>query len=80
MRQMGQPQGAEGSSMLQQHPHLVQIQQQMQHQVQQMAAMGKPMPIGTNLLSKEGPIGTVIENNNVKVNYHNVSIRRTGDD
>lgn len=69
MRQMGQPQGADVPNMGQPHPHLAQIQQQMLHQVQQAAAMGKPMPIGTQLLSKDGAIGIVVENNNVKVNY-----------
>lgn len=47
--------------------HLQQIQQQMQQQVQQAAAMGKPMAVGTQLLSKEGAVGVVTANNNVSV-------------
>ncbi|XP_062699817.1 histone acetyltransferase KAT6A-like [Aedes albopictus] len=46
---------------------LQQIQQQMQQQVQQAAAMGKPMAVGTRLLSKEGAVGVVTPNNTVSV-------------
>lgn len=50
-------------------PHLQQVQQQMQQQVQQAAAMGKSMPIGTQLLSKDGAIGIVTANNGVAVSF-----------
>lgn len=36
-------------------------------QVQQAAAMGKPMAVGTRLLSKEGAVGVVTPNNTVSV-------------
>lgn len=36
-------------------------------QVQQAAAIGQPMPIGTQLLSKDGHMGTVTANNNITV-------------
>lgn len=71
------PQQLQHHPNLQQHPHLQQIQQQMLQQVQQAAAAGKPMPIGTQLLSKDGAVGVVIENNNVKVTYQPL-LNRTG--
>lgn len=46
-----------------------QIQQQMLHQVQQAAAMGKPMAPGTQVLSKEGAIGIVTANNSVQISF-----------
>uniref|UniRef100_A0A1B0CW28 PHD-type domain-containing protein n=1 Tax=Lutzomyia longipalpis TaxID=7200 RepID=A0A1B0CW28_LUTLO len=48
--------------------NLQQIQQQMLHRVQQAAAMGKPMQVGTQLMSN-GAIGIVTANNNVQVSF-----------
>lgn len=45
-----------------------QIQQQMLHQVQQAAAMGKPMAPGTHL-QMDGAIGIVTANNGVQISF-----------
>lgn len=71
MNQMSQAKSVNPSTSLtpQQHMHLIQIQQQMQNQVQQAANSGRPMAIGTQLMSKDGSIiGVVMENNTVKIN------------
>lgn len=44
-----------------------QIHQQMLHQVQQAAALGKPMPPGSKLQSPDGIIGIVTLNNSVQL-------------
>ncbi|XP_044258429.1 histone-lysine N-methyltransferase 2C-like isoform X2 [Tribolium madens] len=44
-----------------------QIHQQMVHQVQQAAALGKPMPLGAKLQSPDGIIGIVTVNNTVQL-------------
>ncbi|XP_031333016.1 histone-lysine N-methyltransferase 2C-like isoform X3 [Photinus pyralis] len=46
-----------------------QIHQQMLHQVQQAASMGRPMSLGTKLMSPEGIIGVVTANNNVSLTF-----------
>lgn len=45
------------------------MQQQMHQQVQQAAAMGRPMPPGTKLLSLDGAVGVVTSTNTVTVSY-----------
>lgn len=45
------------------------VQQQMHQQLQQAAAMGRPMPPGTRLLSPDGAIGVVTSTNTVTVSY-----------
>ncbi|XP_063696250.1 histone-lysine N-methyltransferase 2C-like isoform X2 [Culicoides brevitarsis] len=53
-----------------------QIQQQMLHQIQQAAAMGKPMAPGTQL-QMDGVIGIVTANNGVQISLPNM-INRQG--
>lgn len=57
--------------------NIQQIQQQMMQQVEQAAATGEPMQIGTHLVSKDGAIGIVTANNKVSVSYPNI-FNRTG--
>lgn len=45
------------------------VQQQMHQHVQQAAAMGRPMPPGTRLLSPDGAVGVVTSTNTVTVSY-----------
>lgn len=45
------------------------VQQQMHQQVQQAAAMGRPIPPGTRLLSPDGAVGVVTSTNTVTVSY-----------
>jgi len=45
------------------------VQQQMNQQVQQAAAIGRPMPPGTKLLSPDGAVGVVTSTNTVTVSY-----------
>ncbi|KAF5271825.1 hypothetical protein FQR65_LT05056 [Abscondita terminalis] len=46
-----------------------QVHQQMLQQVQQAATMGRPMSLGTKLMSTEGVIGVVTSNNNVSLTF-----------
>lgn len=45
------------------------IQQQMLHQIQQAAAMGKPLPPGSQVVSKGGAVGIVTANNGVQITF-----------
>ena len=38
-------------------------------QLQQAAANGKPMPLGTRLVSNNNVVGTVIGPNNIQLNF-----------
>lgn len=49
--------------------HQQQIQQQMQQQVAQAAAMGRPMAPGTRLISPDGALGIVTNNNSITMTY-----------
>lgn len=53
------------------HPQAAVVQQQMHQHVQQAAAMGRPMPPGTRLLSPDGAVGVVTSTNTVTVSYPN---------
>lgn len=67
-----QPQQQQQSSpamLPQNHPQALAVQQQMHQHVQQAAAMGRPMPPGTRLLSPDGAIGVVTSTNTVTVSY-----------
>lgn len=55
--------------MPQSHAQAVVVQQQMHQHVQQAAAMGRPMPPGTRLLSPDGAVGVVTSTNTVTVSY-----------
>lgn len=55
--------------MPQSHAQAVVVQQQMHQHVQQAAAMGRPVPPGTRLLSPDGAIGVVTSTNTVTVSY-----------
>ncbi|XP_011303059.1 histone-lysine N-methyltransferase 2C isoform X3 [Fopius arisanus] len=66
-----QPPQAPGPPMLpQNHPQVVAVQQQMNHHLQQAAAMGRPIPPGMRLTSLDGAIvGVVTSTNTVTVSY-----------
>lgn len=49
--------------------HAQVVQQQMHQHVQQAAAMGRPMPPGTKLLSPDGAVGVVTSTNTVTMSY-----------
>ncbi|KAG8041194.1 hypothetical protein G9C98_002182, partial [Cotesia typhae] len=74
---VSQPQGSiiqqqqqqSGTIIAQNHAQAMAVQQQMHQQVQQAAAMGRPMPPGTRLLSAEGVIGVVTSSNTVTISY-----------
>ncbi|XP_046742436.1 histone-lysine N-methyltransferase 2C-like isoform X3 [Diprion similis] len=51
------------------NPQAAVVQQQMHQQVQQAAAIGRPMPAGTRLISPDGAIGVVTSTNTVTVSY-----------
>ncbi|XP_063990116.1 histone-lysine N-methyltransferase 2C-like isoform X3 [Diachasmimorpha longicaudata] len=54
----------------QNHPQVVAVQQQMNHHLQQAAAMGRPIPPGMRLTSLDGAIvGVVTSTNTVTVSY-----------
>lgn len=66
-QQQQQPQNV--GMMPQAHSQAAVVQQQMNQHVQQAAAMGRPMPPGTRLLSPDGAIGVVTSSNSVTVSY-----------
>lgn len=51
------------------HAQAVAVQQQMHQHVQQAAAMGRPVPPGTRLVSLNGAVGVVTSTNTVTVSY-----------
>lgn len=51
------------------NPQAAVVRQQMHQQVQQAAAIGRPMPAGTRLISPDGAIGVVTSTNTVTVSY-----------
>ncbi|CAD6215553.1 GSCOCG00000363001-RA-CDS [Cotesia congregata] len=64
-----QQQQQSGTIIAPNHAQAMAVQQQMHQQVQQAAAMGRPMPPGTRLLSAEGVIGVVTSSNTVTISY-----------
>lgn len=71
---MSQTQGAHPPPTSTSHLTPQQIHQHMLHQVQQAAALGRPMAPGSKLQTPDGIIGTVTHNNNVQLqvpqSYH----------
>lgn len=58
---------------LSQQPHpqqMAAVQQQMHQHVQHQAAIGRPVPPGTQLLARDGTVGIVTSTNTVTVSYH----------
>lgn len=64
------PQPPSAPMLPQNHPQVVAVQQQMNHHLQQAAAMGRPIPPGMRLTSLDGAIvGVVTSTNTVTVSY-----------
>lgn len=63
------PQQQQSPILPQSHPQAVVVQQQMHQHVQQAAAMGRPIPPGTRILSPDGAVGVVTSTNTVTVSY-----------
>ena len=59
----------QASSIMQQQQARAAIVQQMHQHVQREAAMGRPVPLGTQLLSDDGAVGVVTSTNSVTVSY-----------